>query len=231
MSSKFNRALQEPSWTEVILGAILSFVLGVVLGALLLVVRPVVTAKATPKPEERAGHTVYYVQGARDPSKARAAQAKRESFAQGQSVTVTEDELNALTALPPAAAAPGAAAAKPSDAPAASPTDTIAPGPLNFRLRDGVFQVSVPVTVNVLGLNPKVIVQSQGSFVKQSNGYVFEPAELYVGSLPLQRLPFAATYVQENFLGGKAIPDDVRASWAKLATVTIEGSALKLGMP
>ncbi len=222
MSSKINRALRGPSWAEVILGAILSFALGVVLGAALLIARPVVTAKVPPKAEELDVRTVYYVQGARDPSKARAAQAKRESFAQGQSVTVTEEELNALTAVPPPA--PGAA-------PAPASSDTIAPGPLNFRVRDGVFQVSVPVAVNVLGVSPKFIVQSRGTFVKRSSGHVFEPETLYVGSLPLQRLPFAADYVQDKLLAGGSIPEDIRASWAKLAAVTIEGNALKLAMP
>jgi hypothetical protein len=229
MSTKINRALRGPSWAEVILGAILSLVLGVVLGAALLIARPVVAVKAPPKEEERDARAVYYVQGARDPSKARAAQAKRESFAQGQSVTVTEEELNALATVPPPA--PGAAPAKPGEAPASSPADTIAPGPLNFRLRDGVFQVSVPVTLNLLGLSPKFIVQSRGTFVKRSNGHVFEPEALYVGSLPLQRLPFAADYVQDKLLAGGTVPEDIRASWAKLAAVTIEGNALKLAMP
>ena len=72
----------------------------VVLGALLLVFRPVVTVKEEPKERDRG--VVYYVEGSRDPSKARQALAKRKAFTDGQSITITEEEINALIAPPPA---------------------------------------------------------------------------------------------------------------------------------
>jgi len=76
-----------------------------------------------------------------------------------------------------------------------------------------------------------VIVQTRGTFVKESNGFVFEPESLYAGSCPLLRLPFVASYVREKFLGEQSLPDELKAGWAKLANVSIEGNALKLTMP
>jgi len=233
MSAKLDRTLHGPSWTEVILGALLSVMLGALLGAALMIARPVISARQPPKESERDPKAVYYIQGARDPSKSRAALAKRKSFGEGQSVSFTEDELNALAALPSAAiASPGAEGQNPlAPAKAADSGETIAAGKADFRMRDGKMQIAVPVTLNVLGLSPQVIVQAHGGFVKEGSGFAFVPETLYVGSLPVQRLPMAERYVREQFLQPKAIPDDVRASWAKLANVSIEGSTLKLTLP
>lgn len=234
MSAKLNRTLHGPSWTEVILGAVLSVMLGAVIAAALLVARPVVAVRQPPKEAEIDPKAVYFVQGARDSSKTRSALAKRKAFGEGQSVTLAEEELNALAALPAAALAspggetpnPPAAAAKPAASEA-----TFAPGPANFRLHDGGVQIAVPVTVNLLGLSPQIVVQARGAFVREGEGFVFDPQSLYVGSLPVERLPFAARYVRERLLAPAAIPADVQAAWARLASVTVEGRSLKLTMP
>lgn len=233
MSAKLDRSLHGPSWTEVILGALLSVILGAVLGAALMIARPVISARQPPKESDRDPKAVYYIQGARDPSKSRVALAKRKSFGEGQSVSFTEDELNALAALPPAAIAnPGAEGQNPpAPAKTADAGETIAAGQVNFRLREGRMQIAVPVTLNVFGLSPQVIVQAQGGFVKEANGFVFVPETFHVGSLPVQRLPMAERYVRERFLQPTSIPDDVRATWAKLANVSIEGNTLKLTLP
>jgi len=234
MSAKLDRTLHGPSLTEVVLGALLSLLIGIAIGAALLIVRPVVTVKELPKEADRDPKAVYYVQGARDSSKLRAALAKRKSFGEGQSVSFTEEELSALAALPAVSLAnpgpdgqPPAAKSEKADAGVA----TVAPGPLNFRLRDGKMQVSAPVTLNVLGVAPKVILQAQGSFVQEENGYVFVPDTFHLGSLPLQRLPLASRLIRDKLLSTEAVPDDVKASWAKLAGVSIEGRTLKLTMP
>lgn len=238
MSAKLNRTAYGPGWIEVILGALLSLILGVIVGVALLVARPVITAKDTPKEADRDPKAVYYVQGARDPSKSRSALAKRKAFGEGQSVSLAEDELNALAALSPnVLASPGAEspppAPKKADAtkPAESAAPTVSSGVLNFRIREGKLQVSVPVTLDVLGLTSKVMVQANGIFVKEDNGYVFEPETIHVGSLPLHRLPLATGYGREKLLSSMPIPADIAASWAKLASVSIEGNTLKLTMP
>jgi hypothetical protein len=236
MSRKIDRALHGPSWLEVILGALLSFVVGVLLGAGLLIFRPVLVVKEMPKEEARDKNAVYFVEGSRDSSKARQALAKRKDFAEGRSVSVIEDELNALagpaTAFAPARAPKSGEAPKAGDkAGAVAGEDIVATGTPNFRVRDGLMQVGVPVTLSLPGISQKVVVQTRGVFQKEGSVFVYAPGVFYVGSLPVERLPVLAKYAREKFLSGQVIPEDIKASWAKLTNVAIEGNALNLTMP
>lgn len=244
MSKKINRATHGPGWGEVIFGAVLSAVLGVVLGVVVLVTKPVVSVKELPKPEERVRGTVYYVEGAQG-GNAKQALAKRKAFVEGQSVTVTEAEINALAspagpagaATPPPksgekAKAPEKAKAGEKAAPATpSSGEMLAKGPPNVRLRGGVMQVGLPVTLNVLGQSQKVLVQARGQFVKDGDVFAYHADELYFGSCPVQRLPYLSSYVHNKFLNAQAIPEDIATAWRKLANVAIEENALKLTMP
>ncbi|MBI5767142.1 MAG: hypothetical protein HZA93_05055 [Verrucomicrobia bacterium] len=244
-TKKMDKTAHEPGWGEVILGATLSVALGAVLGALALVFRPVAVVKETPK--EPAKGVTYVVEGGRDTAKARQAAAKRKAFVSGQSVTVTEDELNSLLPALPASGAPPAGAkpkagekapatkapAPAAAAPAGTPSsdDIVAPWPPNLRIRDGVVQLIVPVTFNLLGLDPRVMVTATGRFVKKDGGFAFEPDAMSVGCCPLNRVPFAAGVLAKKFLTAKAVPEDIASVWPKVADVSIEGSALKITMP
>lgn len=222
-----------------ILGAFLSLILGVAIGAALLILRPVKIERAEPK--EREKDMVYYIEGSRDGSKSRQAVAKRNAFVQGQSVTVTEEEINALIAsagVPAAGATPPAKDPKAKtpaqgkdgkEAEAAAGGGYLDAGTPSVRVRDGALQVGVPVTISLL--DQKVIAQAKGGFVKRGDIFVFEPETLYLGSCPVQRLPFVAGFVRNAFLASQPIPDDLKAAWAKLASVSIEGNAVKLTMP
>ena len=235
MSRKTDRAKHGPGWIEVIFGALLSLVLGVLVGALLLAFRPVVVVKEMPKEEARDASAVYFIEGSRDTSKGRDAASKRKMFAEGRSVTVIEDELNALAGPPATFAAPptkaGEKAKAPEKAPGATGDEIVASGTPNFRVRDGALQVGIPVTLNLLGMTQRVVVQTRGGFVKRGDVFVYEPNVFYVGSLPLQRLPLAAKFARERFLDSQAIPEDIKAAWPKLTNVAVEGNVLQLTMP
>ncbi len=239
MSKKIDRATHGPSLSEVIFGALLSMILGVILGAGLLVLRPVITAKELPKAEDRVRGAVYYLEGSRDSTKGRQFAAKRTAFVRGQSVTVNEDELNALVGVAEAqkaadknkVAAKGKKEEKGKEAPKAAAGDIIALGTPNVRIRDGAMQVAVPITVHALDLGLKLVAQARGGFEKNGEKFVYRPEELYLGSCPIGRLPFVASYVREKLIDADSIPDDLRGAWAKLASVAIDGSALKLTMP
>jgi len=236
MSKKIERALHGPGWVEVILGAVLSVALGVALGVVVMVIKPVTIAKTEKDlPKEPAADKIYYLEGSRDSSKGKQALAKRKAFAAGQSVSVTEDELNSLVAPPPAAPAapkPGEKA-KPADksapAPAAAGSGMLTVAPPNFRIRNNVMQIGVPVTIGLI--DQKVIVQARGGFTKKGDEFAFEPSEFYFGSCPIQRLPYLSGYVTKKILEAQPIPEDIAASWPKLAGVSIEGNTLKLAMP
>jgi hypothetical protein len=234
MSRKIDRALRGPSLVEVVLGAVFSLVIGVVLGAALLIFRPVTVVKELPKAEARDPNAIYFVEGSRENSRAREAAAKRKAFAEGQSISVIEDELNAQ-AGPATAFAPPAnpAAAKKAADEAAASDQTIVIGTPNFRIREGKFQIGVPVTLNVsyIGFTEKVVVQTRGGFEKQGDAFVYQPDTFYVGCLPVQRIPILSRYARDQFLNSQPIPDEIKASWMKLASVSVEGNVLNLKMP
>jgi hypothetical protein len=231
MSRKIDRALRGPSWVEVILGALISLVVGVLLGAGLLIFRPVVAVKTMPKAEAVIPNAVYFIEGSRDSTRGRDAAAKRKAFVEGRTVSVIEDELNALAG--PAstfAAAPAGAAAAPKS-PDQSGDEILTTGNPNFRIHDGALQVGVPATLSLLGMSERVIVQTRGGFVKRGDALVYDPEVFYVGSLPVQRLPIVAKFAREKFLSAQMIPDDVKAAWMKVSKVTIDSKMMTLTMP
>lgn len=234
--SKVDRTAHGPSWVEVILGAFLSLLLGALLAIVVLALRPAVAVKELPKAEERKRDVVYYVEGSKDTSKARQALAKRKAFVEGQTITLNEDEVNALIGgdSPPAAQAKAAPKAgekkgeKKAEPAAADTGETVGVGTPNVRIREGVVQVAAPVTVSVLGVSEKVTFQARGGFAKNGEVFTYDPSEMYVGSLPVQRLPIVNSYVRNKILSARPVPEDLAAAWRKLKEVTVEGSTIRL---
>ncbi len=216
-----------PSWTEVIIGAVLSFVLGVALGAAYLVFKPVATVKTLPK--DLAADMVYYIEGSHDTSKAKLAAAKQRDLVQGHSIVLTEDELNAILA-PSTPVAPAATPGKPGAPAAAAPAaQMLTPEAPNFRVRDGVMQIGLPVRIAAFGwLDQTVILQARGTFTKSGDTFVFEPSEFYVGSCPVERLPAVQSAIFKRAVA--AAPAEMTAAWSKLTDVAVEGSTLKLAV-
>lgn len=247
-SKKVDRALYGPSWTEVIIGAALSFVIGMILAAAVLVLRPVQTVRELPK--EPGRDVVYYIEGSKDSTRGRQWLRKREMLDQGTSVTLSEDELNAAfyttppadKAKPPAPAEKGTPAAKakapappPPAAPPAPPAAAaseglLVPGAPNFRMHDNLLQVGVPCTLNVYGFKLSVIVIATGGFAKNDDGIAFVPETFYVGSLPVSRLPMVEGLVTKKILTAQPPPEDLVAAWKKLSDAAIDGKTLKLTM-
>lgn len=219
--------LHGPGWFQVTFGALLSVILGVALGAGLLVLRPVVVVKQEPK--ERQKGTVYFIDRSREGGRGQQALAKRQAFLAGQSITVTDDEINTLVA---AAIKAGAAPAAPGTAAAATPpadADYFSAGLPSVRIRDGSLQLGVPLESSLIA--QKILFQAHGGFVRRGDTFVFEPTTMYLGSCPLERLPYVAGYVRERILAEYPLPADMKAAWAKLTDVAIVGNTLKLTMP
>ncbi len=229
MSKKIDRAVHGPGWGEVILGAVLSLVLGAVLGAVVLIIRPVQSVKELPKEEDRAKGAVYYVEGSKVTAKAAQAQAKRKALVAGQSVTVTEDEINSLIAA--AKAPPPPAKGEAPAAEAAAGSETLAVGTPNVRIRDGVVQLAAPVTLNALGFSQQVVAQARGGFAKEGDRFVFVPTEMYVGSCPVQRVPVLSGLVRKKLAEAQPIPEDIATAWSQVASVEVEDNALRVSMP
>lgn len=222
MKSKLRRKIDGPGWIEVIFGAALSLVLGAVLGATFLVFKPVTSVKELPK--EPKFDMVYYVEGTRESSKIREVSTKRRAMAEGQSVVLNEDELNTLV-MPPKAPRD----AKKMELPQEQPdSDVVTPGIPNFRIRDNVMQIGVPLDLSLYEMEHKIILQTRGSFAKVGDAVVFQPAQLYVGSCPLERLPAVRDFVVSKIFAKAKLPEEAVAAWQNVSDATIEGSALRL---
>jgi hypothetical protein len=222
MSAK--KSQRGPSLFEVALGAALSAVLGCALGAALLVMKPVQKVKEIPK--DAPANAVYFIEGNRDFNRTSEVTEKRKAFAGGESVELSEGELNVLFS---AIAKPGAAAPKPGEKPPDAKFLDVSG--LNARIHDGKLQLSDTVTLSYFGATGAFIVQATGAFEKGSSGFEFVPEVFYVGGCPMQRLPIIKDILLKKLLLGQPVPDDLSAAWPKLAAVSIEGSTLRLKMP
>ena len=221
MSAK--KSQRGPTLFEVALGAGLSVVLGCVLGAALLVMKPVQKVKEIPK--DPPANAVYYIEGSRDFNRTSEVGDKRKAFVAGESVELSEGEINVLFG----ALAKPAGGAKPGEkAPDPKMIDTSG---RNARIHDGKLQLSDTVTLNYFGATGSFIVQATGAFEKGGSGFEFVPETFYVGGCPMQRLPVIRDILLKRLLLSQPVPDDLSGAWQKLAAVTIEGSTLRLKMP
>ena len=107
-------------------------------------------------------------------------------------------------------------------------TDTIVPGLPNFRIRDSVMQIGLPIQLNAYGMEHKIIVQTRGVFAKYGETIVFQAGEFYIGSCPLERLPPVRDFVMKQIFAKAKAPDGVLAAWQNVGDATIEGSTLRL---
>jgi hypothetical protein len=221
MNKKVQRALYGPGVVEVVLGAVLSLAVGVILAALYLVFKPVSVVPKLPPADKREEGMVYYVQGAKGEGKSGLLLRKQQLFLEGSSIVLTEDELNTWMA------SSNGAPKKPAD-----PKDAKAPAAneLNFHLSKGLLQVGLPYTVDLLGLSGSVIIQTQGTFTKEGDVFVYEPSTIYIGSLPAQRIPVLLSLLKKKIYAAQELPEDLAAAWKKLANVSIEDNKLRLTM-
>ncbi len=222
MNKKVQRALYGPGIVEVVFGAVLSLALGMVLAAGYLVFKPVSVVDKLPTEDKREEGMVYYVQGAKGEGQSGQLLRKQQLFLEGRSVVLNEYELNTWMA------SSNNAPKKPDD-----PKDAKAPAAneLNFHISKGVLQIGLPYTVDLLGLSGAVIIQTQGTFAKEGDVFVYEPSTIYIGSLPAQRIPILLSLLKKKIYAAQELPDDLAAAWKKLADVSLEGNVLRLTMP
>lgn len=209
----------------VIVAGALSCVLGVALCAAVLVITPVPTVKERPK--DAPAEAIYYIPGSAERAKGGQWQRKEQQFVAGSAVNVVEDDLNLAIAAQTVAPAPKAE--KPAKA-GASATPPSPPQALNFRIRDGVFQIGAPVPLAQIGLSDTVPFQARGEFVRKGDQFVFDAREVYLGACPLHKLPGAADFVMKR-LGASAreqLPPEFQAAWARVNSAVIEGDTLQL---
>jgi hypothetical protein len=225
---KIEKALYGPSMTEVALGAVLGLFAGVLTAGVYLVFKPVAQVKELPAETLRS--VVYYIPGSELSGKARGWQAKQKQILAGNplSLSLVEEELNAwgnTIAVPMTAKAPGT---PPGEAAKPAVDGIFNPGKPNFRIVGDKLQIGAKCVLNWYGLTREVTVITTGTFAKSGDTVVYQPETIYLGSCPLHLLPALGGPLVSHLISREKIPDEVRAGWAKLDSVTIEGGALKL---
>jgi hypothetical protein len=228
MLKKVKNSKRGPSWIEVILGAVLSVILGVALGAAYMINRPV--TKVTSIPKDPPAGAVYLIEGVKNLNREDVAEM-RKSFVDGESMVVDEGDLNGFLASIARAPTPAVAAAKPGDKAAPPEAKLIETSAVNARIHEDKIQFSDTATITFMGVSVPVIVQTTGTFVKTSSGFEFEPESIYVGGCPMQRMIFIRGWLLKKLLYTVSPPDDVATAWSKLADVSIGASKLRLKAP
>ena len=209
-------ARNAPSTLEIVLGSILSVILGVFLASVFLACRPMKVVNEIPKEPEEG--VVYFLEGSKDYEASRRWAFKHDVFVKGQSVQVTEGELNfwGTSVYPPVPKD------KPSDA-------TFSFGTPQFHIQDDELKIGTLCTFNFFGLfRHQFPVQVAGGFVKNGDHYAFKPREVVVGALPAQRLGPIGTLIYRQVVNAFVPPEDVAAAWNKLTDVHVEGNELIL---
>ncbi len=204
-----------PGTGEIVVGGILSVLLGALLASAYLVARPLKVVKAIP--DELEPGAVYFIEGKKDFEASRRWMFKREVFVQGQSVEVTEGELNFWIA----SVYPQAASDAPGDA-------MVSVGTPHFRIESDELKAGALCRLNLFGLVREIAVQSAGGFVKEGERFVFRPRELRVGGLAVHRLGPLGRIVFKRVAGAFEPPEDAAAAWNQLTGVHVEGNLLVL---
>lgn len=237
-NKKIERALRGPGLFEIIFGVILSVALGILLGAVHLALKPAVIVKEKELPKDAADNSiyrpVYYVEGSTDAAKGQQWKRKEQMLIEGQTgeISLSEEEINAFLAerfkerAPSLATAPTPVPGKP-----AATAPAVTPPRVNVRISESVLQFSMPTTTSLLGLDLSLFLQLRGGFVHGAEGFTFDPAEFYIGSLPIHRVPGLAGWLIKRMAAARPPPQELVASWRKVTNVALDGNTLKLTLP
>lgn len=218
MEKYLQRALIGPGIFEILFGALASLVVGVII-AFLWLVSSGETVK-NPAVEGARINPVPFVAGETTIVSRRQWESKLQAFLEGQSgqLAFSESELNAWSE---------------STAPATevSADSFVKTGRLNFRIVDGLLQVSTPTTVRLLGGTVSGQLQSRGSFITTEAGLRFEPRETYFGSLALHRFPNVHRWLLARVSRQPLVPEDVLGGWSRISQATVEGQFFSVTIP
>jgi hypothetical protein len=222
-NKKIDRALNGPGMLEITVGVIMSLTLGVLLGVLHLIFKPV---EVVEKPVDGAiVGNVYFLEGSVNSSKARQWTRKRQMLTDGGSVDLSfnEEELNAWASnlMPQATPKKGTE----------PPSSIFTPEKVNFRIRDNVLQIGLVGQLSQFGFEQQMVFQARGTFEPGANGFTFLADELYVGSLPIHRVPGLAPLLIKRVIAAQEFPENVVATWSKIKLVAVEGDALRVVTP
>ncbi len=220
--SKKKEEQKGPKPYEVIIGALLSIILGVLLAMVYLVVQPVEEVDELPAEALRDRRTVYFVEGQTGSAADFNWRPKVTSFEAGAAGTIelVEQELNQWV---------GSAFPNLEDTEAEGLL-TLVPRSVNFRIQDGALQIASDMEVNVFGVGREVLAQIRGSIVQRDGRYVFEADSMAIGGFRMQHDAVMDLILKRLFAAFDP-SEEVTESWSRLARAEVRDDALILELP
>jgi len=192
------------------------------LGIILLSANSVDEVREMPNDEEVKKHTVYFVAGK---DRGGSYRAREQAFLAGQSgmIRLEEEDLNGWAGNTFKFGKP-----KPGEEPTGGVIHLMPASP-NFRIRDGEFQIGLPVEVETPFVDRKMRFFARGSFVRRGDAFAFQPEIAYLGSaqLPPGVAELVINSLMSPFRSTEAFPP-LKESWDGLSDVRVEGDELIL---
>jgi len=214
---------KDPGLAGVIIGAMLSVVLGAVLAGFHLVFKPVEIVKVPPK--DPVAGVRYYVEGGGAAAAGKAWERKTEALATGRGeVGFEEGDLNAW-AQGTFKSTPEAEEAK------KNATFLLAPGTPNLRLVGNELQLGTVAEFIYFGSVNKLVVQARGGFESTGEGWRYAPKEVYLGCLPVHRIPALLELVAARFGAPGGLPPEVVTVLARATAITVTPEELVVRVP
>ncbi len=214
-----------PKLYEVVIGAILSLILGGLLAVIYLVLQPVEEVAQFPPEEAREKGKVYFKPGQVGRAGEFNWRPKQAAFEAGASGTIelVEQEINQWVSVE-------FSDLEDEDYPDAG-MFFIAPRSLNFRVGDGRFQIASDLDWTVFGYTHTLKAHAIGTFVRGNGSFAFEPEEMYIGGFTVPRTgDFGPTLIR-RVVEVLDPSQDLRESWAAVSEVSIVEDQLILEIP
>lgn len=211
---------KSPGLFEILFGVVLSLVLGALLAGVFYISKPVEVVTVLPKePKDGVRYFVEGAAGAGSTWERKAAMVE----AGGGEVSFTESELNAWSNA-------SFETAKVDEA-AKAETAMLIMGKPNFRIAGASLQVGLVNQLVFFGMEKKIVLQSKGSFTRKANGWVFAPEEIFLGGLPLHKMPALAEVLISRLTPASQIPVSVKKVLAEANAIVVTKDGVAVGMP
>lgn len=211
---------KSPGIFGILFGVVLSVVLGVLVAVVFFISKPVEVVRALPK--EPVEGVKYFVEGA--PGSGATWERKAAMVeAGGGETSFTESELNAWSEA-------SFETAKVAEADKAD-TAMIIMGKPNFRIAGASLQVGLVNDLLFFGVERKLVLQSTGSFTRKANGWAYVPEEIFLGGLPLHKMPALADLLIKRFTPSAQVPASVKKVLEGATAIVVTKDAVVVAMP
>lgn len=110
-------------------------------------------------------------------------------------------------------------------------TAMIIAGKPNFRIAGASLQVGLVNDLLFFGSERKLVLQSKGSFTRKADGWAYVPEEIFLGGLPLHKMPALADVLISRFSPPGQMPESVKKVLAQATAIVVTKDSVTVAMP